>query len=285
MLSEMTSDADPAAVVAEVERRGRRFETPCGDGALVWRAWGSGPPLLLAHGAQGAWSHWIRNIAGLSAERAVWVPDLPGYGESAMPPEPDHAAISAALAEGLRELVGPDLPIDAAGFSYGGVVAAQLAARHPDLVRRVVVVGSGGLDTPLGRVKMHPIRNLEGEARKEAHRANLLALMLHASESADDLAVHLQEINGLRSRLPPASLVLPDRLLEVLPQLQAQLDGIWGEHDYPHPAAEQEEALRRWAPDLDFRIVADAGHWAMYERPAEFNSVLLELLAQPLRAR
>ena len=44
----LPTDAEPAAIVADFERRAQRFETPCGDGALVWRAWGSGPPLLFA---------------------------------------------------------------------------------------------------------------------------------------------------------------------------------------------------------------------------------------------
>src|ERR1700757_5180211 len=105
-------DVEPTTVIANFQRRSRRFETPCGDGALVWRAWGSGPPVLLAHGGHGAWSHWIRNIDALAAERTVWALDLPGLGESALPPREDHEAISAAMAIGLRRLIAPDLPVD-----------------------------------------------------------------------------------------------------------------------------------------------------------------------------
>ena len=82
----MPSREDSAALLHEFERSARRIETPCGPGALVWRAWGSGPPLVLAHGSHGAWSHWIRNIGTLARERTVWVPDLPGYGDSAVVP-------------------------------------------------------------------------------------------------------------------------------------------------------------------------------------------------------
>ena len=42
--------------------------------------------------------------------------------------------------------------------------------------------------------------------------------------------------------------------------------------------------LRRYQPDMDFRTIADAGHWAMYERPEAFNAALLDILAQPPRA-
>jgi pimeloyl-ACP methyl ester carboxylesterase len=283
-LASLPIDGDPAAVVADFERRAQRFETPCGDGSLVWRAWGSGPPVMLAHGGHGAWSHWIRNIDALAAERTVWAPDLPGYGESAMAPREDHAAIADVLAAGLHQLVGPELPVDIVGFSFGGVAAAHLAAFYPELARRLILVDTGGLATPIGEFDLWRIRGIKGEERRGALRANLLALMLHHPASVDELALHLQEINGLRGRLNPVPLVLPAKLLEVLPRIFAQVHAIWGEHDRPHPnPAAQEDVLRRYHPDLDFRVIPDAGHWVMYERPAEFNCAVLDILRRPLR--
>jgi pimeloyl-ACP methyl ester carboxylesterase len=77
---------------------------------------------------------------------------------------------------------------------------------------------------------------------------------------------------------------MPDRLLRILPEVKVQLDSIWGEFDRPHPDPEvQEEVLRRFDPGLDFRTIADAGHWVMYERPEAFNAALLDMLSQPLR--
>jgi len=277
-----TADAEAPAVVADFERRARRFQTPCGDGFLIWRAWGSGPPVLLTHGAQGAWSHWIRNIDALARNRTVWAPDLPGYGESTMPPRAAQAAIAEVLATGLLELLAPELPLDIVGFSFGGVVAAHLAALHPELVRRVILVGCGGLDTPVGEIDLRRVRGLEGEERRAAHRANLLGLMLHHPASVDELALHLQVTNGSRARLNAAPLVMPDKLLEALPQVSARLDAIWGAHDRPHPPVDQEKVLHSIHPDLDFRVIAGAGHWVMYEKPVEFNHTVLELLARPL---
>jgi pimeloyl-ACP methyl ester carboxylesterase len=270
--------------VADFEARARRVETPCGDGAMVWRAWGSGPPVLLAHGSHGAWSHWIRTIDALADRRTVWAPDLPGNGESALPPAAEPAAIADVLAEGVRRLMGEAAPIDIVGFSFGGVACAYLAAFHPALVRRLILVGTGGLDTPHGHVELTGVRRLEGEARLAAHRFNLLGLMLHHPETVDALALHLQELNGMRGRLNPAALVLPDKLIATLPRLRAQVDAIWGEHDRPHPAPNlQEAALRTVDPNLDFRVIEGAGHWAMYERPEAFNRAVTEMLATPLR--
>jgi pimeloyl-ACP methyl ester carboxylesterase len=282
----LPTDAEPAAIIADFERRARRFETPCGDGSLVWRAWGSGPPVILAHGGHGAWSHWIRNIDALAQERTVWAPDLPGCGDSAMPPRDDHAAIADAIAAGLRRLIGPELPVDIVGFSFGGVVSAHLAAFHPEIVRRMILVDTGGLNLPMGHIDVRGIRGLEDTERRAVLRANLLSLMLHDPASVDELALHLLATNGRRGRLDAAALVLPDKLLRVLPRVSVQLDAIWGEHDGPHPdPAAQERVLRGFQPDLDFRVIPGAGHWSMYEGPAAFNRTVLGLLARPLRPR
>jgi pimeloyl-ACP methyl ester carboxylesterase len=253
-------DADPAAVVADFERRARVHGTPCGAGVMVWRAWGEGPPVLLAHGSHGAWSHWIRNIDALAADRTVWAPDLPCYGDSAMAPEPDHPGFAGVVAAGMRQLMAPDLPVDIVGFSFGGVMATHLAALHPDLVRRLVLVDVGGLGTPLGQVHTERVRGLDGEARRAALRANLLGLMLHSPDSVDELALHLQAKNGFRGRFNPGHLVMPNGVLDALPQVTAQVDAIWGACDGPHPdPPAQETALRRLRPDMEFRVIPGAG--------------------------
>jgi pimeloyl-ACP methyl ester carboxylesterase len=99
------------------------------------------------------------------------------------------------------------------------------------------------------------------------------------------LAQHLLVTNARKARLQVPDLVIPDRLLRILPEIKVPVDAIWGEFDRPHPdPAVQEAVLRRFQPDLDFRVIADAGHWAMYERPEQFDAALLAMLARPPRA-
>ena len=62
--------------------------------------------------------------------------------------------------------------------------------------------------------------------------------------------------------------------------LLAKTEGFHVTH--PDPAV-QEAVLRRFQPHMDFRVVAEAGHWAMYERPGAFNAALLAMLAMPVR--
>ena len=273
----------PAAVVADFESRARRVETPCGYESIAWRAWGSGPPVVLFHGAQGSWSHWIRNIDALAQSRTVWAVDLPGSGDSADPPDDDMASICADLARGLKQILGDDPgqepPVDMVGFSFGGVVATYLAKLHPGLVRRLILVGAGGLGTPVGRVDMTRVRGLEGEARRAAHRHNLLALMIRYPDHVDELALYLQELNGKHARFNPGHLVLPDKLLQALGDIDVPVGAIWGEQDQPHPDPSlQEHVLRSTHPGLEFRVVPNAGHWVMYEQADAFNRILSSLL-------
>ena len=276
---------DPAATLAALEGEATRVETPCGDGVMVWRIWGEGDPLLLVHGSSGSWAHWIRNIPHLARNRRVIVPDLPGHGASAKPDAETHEAIAPVLAQGLEQVLGAAHPLDMVGFSFGGVVAAHVAARYPHFARRLVIVDAGGLDTPLGDLDLRSPRGLEGEVRLAVLRWNLQQIMLHNPERVDAMALHMQQVDGRATRFrDPPPMVLPDRLLEVLPKLGIPIDAIWGEFDRPHPApAVQEAVLRRFQPDMDFRVIADAGHWVMYEKPDLINAALGEMLAAPLR--
>ncbi|MFA7603817.1 MAG: alpha/beta hydrolase [Novosphingobium sp.] len=272
-------EQDSAALVAGYEARARRVETPCGDGTMVWRIWGEGEPLVVSHGAQGAWSHWIRNIDTLSRGRMLIAADLPGHGDSAMPEGDDHRAISVAVAAGLRQILDGQAA-DLAGFSFGGCAFAHFSAWYPELVRRLVLIGTGGLDTPHGHVNLGRVGGLRGEERKAMLRSNLLGLMLHHPDSADELAQHLLVVNARNARLANApQLVLPDRLARILPDVRVPVHAVWGEFDRPHPdPAAQEAVIRRTHPDCDFRVIAGAGHWAMYERPEAFDAALLGIL-------
>ena len=280
--------SSPEQELAALESRARRVDTPCGEGTMVWRVWDEGrpeaPTLVLGHGGQGAWSHWVRNIEALAEHYTVIVPDLPGHGESAMPQTVDHDTISAAVAEGMRALLGEERQASFVGFSFGGAVFTHFAARYPEFVRRVIVVGTGGLGTPHGHIDLGRVGGLQGEERRAVIKRNLLGLSLHDPESADEMAMHLLVSNGRAARLPVQDLVIPDRVLNVLPRVKVPLDAIWGEFDRPHPdLALQESVLRRFQPDCDFRVIAGAGHWAMYEKPEAFNAALLEMLRQPPR--
>jgi len=261
-----------------------RHTTPSGDGDVVWHAWGDGEPLVLLHGGSGSWTHWIRNVEALAAAgRRVVVPDLPGFGDSARPPDGQDAdAVVPVVAEGIRQLLG-EAPVDVTGFSFGGLCGALMAASHPQRVRRLMLVGAPGLGLrsrrlPLTSWRDQPTR----EGQRAAHRRNLATLMLYRDEAIDTLAVDLQAANVPRDRMHRRKLALTDILLHTLPQIRCRIDAVYGEQDalYREMLPELKERLAV-APTLaELVLLAEAGHWVQYEAPAAFQRELLRLLAQ-----
>src|SRR4029078_11605215 len=135
-----TPAADPASVVDDLARTGRKVRTPCGDGSMVWRVWGAGEPLLLFHGGSGSWTHWIRTIPVLSQHYELWVPDIPGLGDSAMPPEPrTPSTLADIVVTGLRDLLPAAPKLRIAGFSFGGHVAGLTALRLQERVHSLTL--------------------------------------------------------------------------------------------------------------------------------------------------
>jgi pimeloyl-ACP methyl ester carboxylesterase len=131
---------------------------------------GGGPPLLLLHGAHGSWMHWIRNIPYYARSYTVWAPDLPGFGESALPERVDDGdCFGDMLALGIRELLAEHAPLDIVGFSLGGVLGVHLAAVAPELVRRLILVDTGGLNTPRGHMPTTSFRRLTDPRRQRKH--------------------------------------------------------------------------------------------------------------------
>jgi 2-hydroxy-6-oxonona-2,4-dienedioate hydrolase len=272
-------------ILARIEAQAVRRDLASQNGPVVWRVWGSGPPVLLLHGSHGAWSHWARNIEALASWRTVIVPDIPGFGESALPPNPDDASsFGEELARGLSAIVGSDAAVDIVGFSTGGLMGAHLAALAPDSVRRLILVDPGGLGTEVGDYQSFAVRGLSGEALRQAHRGNLASMMLHEPAEIDELALLIQSRNAPLTRAYARPLVLPDRLLEVLSRVRAPIDLIWGEHDALHPDGARHQAIVQGIdPQCSLSIIPAAGHWVMFEAAEAFNATLRALLLDPPR--
>src|SRR6185437_11036615 len=185
-------DLGPAAILERLERSARRTETPCGDGTMVWRTWGDSdlPVLVLFHGGAGSWRHWAHNIDVLSQNYRLLIPDLPGLGESAFPPDGDDAMqVAAIVAHGIDIILGPATRYDVAGFSFGGTMASCVGAMHGVRARSVTVIGSSGVGPSSSAVELMKVRHLSGDERVAAHRTNLNRLMIADPEKIDDLAL------------------------------------------------------------------------------------------------
>src|ERR1700722_2402282 len=104
--------------------------------------YGTGDPLLLLHGGLGQIETFGPNLTKLAASRQVIGVDLQGHGRTPLGNREisvvdignDMAAVLTQLGYGT---------VDVLGYSFGGAVAFQFAAQHPDMVRRLVLLSIG----------------------------------------------------------------------------------------------------------------------------------------------
>jgi pimeloyl-ACP methyl ester carboxylesterase len=274
---------DPATFVATIDALSARHHTRLSTGAMVWRAWGEGRPLLLLHGASGSWTHWIRNILPLAAHFRVLVPDMPGFGDSDTPPEPHTAdGLAAAVAAGLDALLPPPAELDLAGFSFGGIIGGLVAARLGLRAGTLVLLGPGGMALPFP--PLPPLSRIGAEApadeARRGHRENLQRLMIANPERIDDLAMFVQMENLRRARFKSGSIPTSDALRRALPSVEARIAGVWGSRDaFVGPYLDdRRRLLASFERALDFRVIEGAGHWVTYEAADEVNAALLDML-------
>jgi pimeloyl-ACP methyl ester carboxylesterase len=100
--------------------------------------------LICLHSREGSSRSFERFLPEIAAARSVYAPDLPGFGES-------DPAPSATFADGARAVVdlAGDLrlrQVDVLGVGFGAAVALELAASQPELVRRLVLMGTPPMD-------------------------------------------------------------------------------------------------------------------------------------------
>jgi 2-hydroxy-6-oxonona-2,4-dienedioate hydrolase len=274
---------DPEQILARLAATAERIETRSAAGGMLWHAWGDGPPLVLLHGGFGSWNHWCRNVEVLARRHRVIAADLPGLGDSPMPPEPYGADSLADIVEaGLLQVV-PEGRFAMACFSFGSVLGSIAAERLGQRVRQFVLVGASGFgarENPVvGMVKLRP--EMSPEERYKAARDNLAILMFADAANIDDVAMHVQLTNNRRARIRSRPISLTDRLVRALPGITARVDAIWGSADRTTlgELAKRHATVRAAHPEADIRTIEGAGHWVQYEAADVFNAVLLELLA------
>ncbi|TJV45140.1 MAG: alpha/beta hydrolase [Mesorhizobium sp.] len=103
---------------------------------------GKGEPLLLLHGGLGSTDMFAPILPKFAENRTVIGVDLQGHGRTALGDRPFSVeAIGDDMADIVKAL-GYD-KVDVMGYSLGGGVAFRMAVRHPEMVRRLVLVSTG----------------------------------------------------------------------------------------------------------------------------------------------
>jgi pimeloyl-ACP methyl ester carboxylesterase len=272
-------------VLKALQTRAERIDVVVNGVQQTWHVWNRShtKPLVLLHGGSGSWTHWVRNIDALSEDHAVWAMDLPGMGDSALPPEAKDADdIAPWVAQGMAQLLGGQA-IPVMGFSFGGLTAGFVAARHPERVSRLLLVGVPGLGLFGDTLPLRGfLPNMDQSQRNAVHHHNLMSIMLAHEASLIDQTLEIQERNVVRDRLRRRRIARSTVMMELQTQWRCPVHALWGALDalYLENLSSAPERLNQC--DLrDLTLLPDTGHWANYENAKAFNDWAIAQLASP----
>jgi pimeloyl-ACP methyl ester carboxylesterase len=247
---------------------------------------GSGATVVLLHGFPDSWYSWRRQLSELGACHHVVAFDLPGFNES----DPlnrleDYRAESVAdlFAGVLRSMA----PVALVGHDWGGMVAWQVAERHPELVSRLVVVNCP---------HPHLTRSISWRDPRQLLRSWYIGIFripilgLAAARLAMPLALRLivrsqAEREACAAALRRSGLREPLRYYRNMSFLSPSPDGlrlpptllIWGERD-PFLSRRLADATVRLLPAVQLLRVPRGGHWVHQRQPHIINATINRFL-------
>jgi pimeloyl-ACP methyl ester carboxylesterase len=246
------------------------------EGKVVTRVLvgGEGPPLLFLHGAGGLM--WDPLLEALATRCTVYAPEHPGSGQSVGLEElRDLWDLVLHYNDLLDALTLPRVTV--VGHSFGGMVAAELAANNPDRVARLVLIA------PLGLWRDDvPIPDIAGLAPEK------LAPLVFAdptSPLAATLAPPVDDPDALfQAAMRMASILhfiwpIPDKgLSRRIHRVQAPTLLVWGTNDGLVPPAYADEFAARLR-GAQVALVDDAGHVPQLEQPDAVRERVLAFLS------
>ncbi|MEV7007232.1 alpha/beta fold hydrolase [Streptosporangium sp. NPDC051022] len=285
MLTELTYDSTARELATD-------------QGVLRYHEAGEGPPLLLLHGSGPGvtgWRNFRGNLAVLAEHFRCLILEFPGFGVSHTTDEHPMVAAQGAV---VRFLDGLGLrQVDVIGNSMGGMVGAQVAINHPERVRRLVTIGGIGrnLFSPAPGEGIKLLVEFTEEPTRERLVRWLESMVYDRSLVTEEL---IEERWALATE--PATLESARRMYSwaafaasaaaaaasdappywaMLHKIKAKTLITWGRDDRVSPV-DMAILPMRAIPDVELHILSDCGHWAMIERKAAWESVVLAFLTR-----
>jgi len=248
---------------------------------------GEGDPVVLVHGSGpgvSAYANWRLTLPALTEGVRVIAPDMVGFGFTERPLEARYD-----LQTWVAQLIGllDALGIERAGLvgnSFGGAIALAAAARHPDRVDRLVLMGSVGVPFPI-------TEGLDAVWGYEPSFEAMRRIMDYFAYSRELVTDELAEVRYRASIQPgfhesygamfPAprqrwvdSMVTPDELIRALPHRTLI---VHGREDRVIPL-QTSLRLLELIPRSELHVFGQCGHWSQIERADAFNALLLSFL-------
>lgn len=250
---------------------------------------GRGSPVVLIHGSGpgvSGWANWRLALPKLAEQRRALALDMAGFGYS----DPSHDGIYS-LDRWVQQTVGfldaLDLKqVDLVGNSFGGAIALALAIRHPERVRRMVLMGAAGLEfelTPaLDAVWGYTpsVDNMKAVMATFAYDNTLLSddlarMRYEASARAGVQEAYAAMFPEPRQRWIEA-LASPEDLVGALPH---ETLVIHGREDRVVPMSNSLR-LSQIIPRAQFHVFGQCGHWTQIEHAGRFVRLVNDFLAE-----
>jgi pimeloyl-ACP methyl ester carboxylesterase len=242
------------------------------------------PAVLLVHGWSCDSHDWSWQIPAFAGKHRVIAVDNRGHGRSSVPVGGyTPRSFAADLAELLKTVNSG--PVVAVGHSLGGIIVSVLAVEYPELVRAVVAVDPayGGVDREGADTATRILAGLRGPSGHAVAAAAFVGMEAEATPSAlltwhsrrtlgmpidvvvDTLAGILEGEDKLGFR-QESERYLQRRQCPVLAVYRDRARADWDATTHRHPYSK--------------RVAWDgSGHWLHQERPAEFNSLVLNWIS------
>lgn len=251
---------------------------------------GKGPTILLIHGFIVTHAEWDDVIDELAERFHVIAPDLPGFGDSSKPSPSKYAYSIEAFAESMADLVAAFGVgrVHVVGHSMGGAVALTLAAQHPELVQRLVVVDPLSYAVPMSFRAKLPFYPVIGPfIFKQLYGRTMFRSYFRDEVFPRGAPINLPRIDSFYDKFnSPAAresayatlrAVLDTRTLVArLGRVRAPTLVVWGRDDKLFPCANASRLARELT---DARLeVMECGHSPAEERPEQFLSIVTEFL-------
>ena len=238
-----------------------------------------GPVAVLVHGLGGRAEDWDKLTPYLvKAGYRVYLPDLPGFGQSEKPANFSYSVSDEAkIVAGFFDALGLK-QVDLGGWSMGGWIVQLVATEHPDRVRRLVLFDSAGLyvkpdwDTRL----FTPV----SAAELEKFDALLMPHPPHLPEFlANDILRTSREHGWIIRRAMDSMLTGRDTTDRLLPSLKMPVLIVWGEVDQITPLAEGEK-IHQLISQSQLDVVPGCGHLAPNECASQIAPAVVNFLKQ-----
>lgn len=234
------------------------------------------PPLLLLHGLGGSHEMWLP-LLGRFGDRRVLAGDHRGHGGSSKPPGPYTTGLLAEDWRAALDALGI-ARADVLGLSLGGAVAMRLAADHPELVRRLVLLDTWAAPDPRFVANMREREALLARGDLAAYAEQSIAQVF----TEPYIRAHPAEMDAYRARVAKAEVgslaaavgaCVTHDMGRDLTRIAAPTLVVVGRLDTLTPPA-YAERLAAGIAGARLAVVDGAAHFPHVERPEEFLKVV-----------